>query len=426
MQDCWSVLIQDQTTTFNKSTDRFGLITGPLSIRVQNSITDLLNKAENNDPLHLHESFETGSGMSRTKQRLYSSFACPESLLEKIPVSERFPGEILKRAVFLQFDFEDPNSKRLKEAISVLRTALLSHSTEEAENLWESLLAITSKLRINGGGVDLPSLLDHLRSRYLLSDHPDYSKDWSTLAEWTDYELRVIRSTIGGKVFLPRGATIDALVKALTEKRAVVILGVSGSGKTVATKSFVENQSQRDLVLWIQASSLDCENFTVFESKFRLAYPLKDVLRTVATQTAYLMLAALDRTFSEASFKNLSMLIEAGCLDSAESPWKLVITCQPEEWARVQGQLKSANISVEFTTLPFECPRASWFSGRDTDQLQERLASLLGKVWTSRNGELRRNKVAFDAFKSLLKKLIAIQNSLAFEIQARRVSSQSI
>ena len=106
VQDCWSALIQDQLTTFNKSSDRFGLITGPLPIRVQNSITDLLNKAENNDPLHLHESFERGTGISQAKQRLYSSFACPDSLLEKTHDLTYFPGEILKRALFLQFDFE--------------------------------------------------------------------------------------------------------------------------------------------------------------------------------------------------------------------------------------------------------------------------------------------------------------------------------
>lgn len=112
-----------------------------------------------------------------------------------------------------------------------------------------------------------------------------------------------------------------------------------------------------------------------------------------------------------------------------------------ERWAKTYlVNASSAVRFVEFLSLPAArgiaffglawlneaLEGATWFSGRDRDQLQERLASHLGKLWTSRNEELRRDTVAFDAFKSLLKKLIAIQNPLAFEIQERLVSSQSI
>ena len=112
-----------------------------------------------------------------------------------------------------------------------------------------------------------------------------------------------------------------------------------------------------------------------------------------------------------------------------------------ERWAKTYlVNASSAVRFVEFLSLPAAkgieflglawlneaLVGATWSSGRDRDQLQERLASFLGKLWTSRNEELRRDKVAFDAFKSLLKKLIAIQNPLAFEIQARLVSSRSI
>jgi len=336
----WEQFLHEETTRFNKDRDFLGLITAPLSQGVATKLYDLLNKAHSQDPKDL----PTHLAKPRDVSKLFASFACPKELAKKHGITEESIGELLRCIEVLEFDFERQSSTRLKEAVRNCRDVLISGSLEEANFLWESLLAIASKYRPNGGYLDLRQLVDQLRSRFRLKDYPSHQADWTRLLNQTRDNLTAIPSKIGNKVFLSRNDELKELETAFNKSKVVVIVGPSGCGKTVIAKSWAEKELVSGKVIWWNARSFDLEDFAAFGSKLSLVYSLGEILSAAPDPYAYVIIDGLDRVFSEVAFQNLSVSIHALRLDIEASPWRVLITCQPEEWDRIQTQLSHANV----------------------------------------------------------------------------------
>jgi len=232
----------------------------------------------------------------------------------------------------------------LNEAISGLRDILINGSQREGLNLWRSLCSIASEVKPHSGYLDLTKLHDRLRSQFRIKDHPDYRADWAKLLNKTRDSLMLIQSKIAGRVFLPRDNEQKGLEEALSKSKLVVILGPSGCGKTVIAKSWVEKHLDSSRILWFDAGSLNVEDFDAFESKLSLRYPIREIMNAAPSKLAYVIFDGLDRIFSDSAFRTLSLIIQSCRLDKEDSPWKIIASCQPEEWGRIQIQLSRVNL----------------------------------------------------------------------------------
>jgi hypothetical protein len=353
----WEQFLQEGTTRFDKSRDLLGLIIAPLSPEMDTKLSSLLKKARVQDSKDLPHRLEKAGYVSGKERGLFDSFACPNELAKKQGITKANTGELLKCIIVLQFDFELESSIRLKEAIRYCQDILRSGSLEEAHSLWERLLHIANKYRNGGGCLDLCTFVDLLRSQFRLKGYPVHQADWTRLLNQTEDSLEGIPDKIGNKVFLPRNDEFKALKTAFTKSKAVVIVGPSGCGKTVIAKSLAEKELSNSKIIWWNAGSLDVEDFAAFESKLRLVYPLKELLTAATDPCAYMIIDGLDRVFSEGAFQNLSVLIHTLRLNVDASPWRILITCQPEEWSRIQMRLASVNVlSSEWETIEIKEP----------------------------------------------------------------------
>lgn len=383
----WEQFLHEGTTRFDKSQDLLGLIIAPLLPKLYTKLSSLLVKARVQDSKDLPHRLEEAGYVSGEERRLFNSFACPNELAKKHGITKANTGELLKCIVVPQFDFELESSTRLPEAIRNCRDVLRSGSPEEALFLWKDLLHIAKKYRNYGGYLDLCKLVALLRSSFRLKEYPVHQEDWAHLLNQTDDSLEVIPDKIGDKVFLPRNDEFKALKTAFTKSKAVVIVGPSGCGKTVIAKSWAEKELSNSKIIWWNAGSLDVEDFAAFESKLRLVYPLKELLAAATDPCAYMIIDGLDRVFSEGAFQNLSVLIHTLRLNIDASPWRILITCQPEEWSRIQMQLSSVNVlSSEWETIEIKEPNDGdldpvWgaFPALRRLKLQPQLRSLLFK-----------------------------------------------
>jgi len=347
----WEQVLHEESDQFDEWSDKIGIITAPLSQQLSAQLQQLFSKARAQDPASLMDRLRTKGSASHIQEDLLKSFACPSELASRHPEEKVRTGNFLKHIIVLEFDFENDPSNRHREAVHNCRNSLKSGLLEEANDLWNDLVGIARDYRPLSGYLNLNRVLALLRRKYQFKDYPEYSSDWIRLTELTTVNLSVIPDTIGGSVSLPRQEERDELKERLTISRAVILRGPSGCGKTVLAKLWAAEAAVSSKVLWWDARSLDVHDFQTFERTLALSHPLSEALRIAATPDAFVIVDGLDRVFSEQAFRNLSVLAQALDMNSELSPWRLIVTCQPEEWERIQLQFARANISTSDWSL---------------------------------------------------------------------------
>ena len=345
VRTAWEQYLGEVTSPFVRGRDRFGLITSPLDIDVKTRLEGLLQKARAQDSGELFSRIKEDGYVSKEARSIFESFSCPQDLSEKYSVGEAGVGELLRHLEHFDFDFEHTASSKASEAISILRGVLESASYDEAENLWASLCTIAREMRAQGGQIDLGTLVDTLRKRYRLKDFPDHTSVWEKIKRASREELDLIRDKIADAVAIDRSEIISDIGNKLGQNNPLVLLGDSGSGKTVIEKSIAESKFSSTKVVWVNA-----ENLSIFDD-----IPSWEIFRVIPDQTAFLIIDALDRFYEVSTFKKVALLLKA-CSQNENSPWNVIISCQPEEWSRVQIVLSKLTISPKWEIINIANP----------------------------------------------------------------------
>ncbi len=359
VSQAWELFLHEGTTRFDRNRDLLGLVVSPLPPRLAAQLYELLEWADKQDPEKLPDRLAVPGFGSDVKRRLFDSFACPTELAAKHGVEKRHIGALLRCVQVLPVDFERDPSSQLQAAVQNCRSVLRSGSLEEAQALWERLLIIASEHRPHAGFLDFPRLLGQVRSRFQLKDYPNHQADWASLLARTRQNLATIPDKIGATVSLPRDKEHAALETACNEKKSLLLLGPSGCGKTVIAKAWTEKTLESFKVLWWNAGSFDVQDFSTFERPLNLQHSLQGLLSATPDAQAYMVIDGLDRVFSEPAFQNISVLLHGLGLHSETSPWRILITCQAEEWERIQTQLVRVNApSLAWQILEVKEPHA--------------------------------------------------------------------
>lgn len=347
VRDAWEQYLGEGTTCFNRNKDRLGLITSPLDIETKKKLEDLLGKAREQEPHELSLRVREVGYISKEGRSIFESFSCPQDLTQKHSVNENNIGLLLRCIEHLEFDFEYTSSSKLSEAISILRSALESNNPDEANNLWDSFCTIARGLRSYGGCIDLSLLVGKLRKRYRLKDFPDQSLLWEKIKRMTKEEMYLIPDKIGGTVSIDRYNVISEINDTLAKENVIVVLlGDSGSGKTVIGKNIAESRIDSCKVVWVNAENIS----------FLDALPSWEVFKIVPDKTAILIIDGLDRFYNDSDLKKIALLIKACQQDIEKSPWKIIVSCQPQEWDRVQRQILRLNVSPDWKILDINNP----------------------------------------------------------------------
>lgn len=334
------------SASFKKDSDRIGIITAPLDTETKTKLEDLLNKARNQAPDDLFRRKKEKGYVSEEEKSLFNSFSCPQDLADKYSIDEKNTGELLGCVEHLHFDFEHSSSSKLSEAVSILRDVLKSNSLDEAGNLWETLCNIARETKTQGGYVDLSSLTVKLRKGYRLKDYPTHSVIWEEIKRKTIDEIKLIPDKIAATVSIDRSSEITEIIEKLNKHNVLVLLGESGSGKTVVEKMIADLSLESCKVVWINTENLAFVN----------GLPSWEIFKVIPDDKAYLIIDGIDRFYDDSQFKKVVLLLKACHQDIENSPWKIIISCQPEEWARVQNSLSKLNIRINWEQYELKNP----------------------------------------------------------------------
>ena len=191
------------------------------------------------------------------------------------------------------------------------------------------------------------SLLEELRYQFRLVDRPDHRSDWTRLKELTTASAGYVHDSIGGRVHLPRDQEIKRLTDAIEAAPAVVLLGPSGAGKSAIAKGCTDELvADGGRCLWFEARSFDRVDYAAFEADLKLTHGLSELLTLVPDASALLVLDGLDRLYHAPAFALVASLLSAVKLGHQGSPWHLVVTCQTQEWLRLQESLLRAGVAA--------------------------------------------------------------------------------
>ncbi|MDT7043667.1 hypothetical protein [Candidatus Nitronereus thalassa] len=344
VSSAWEQFLHEGTTEFNRDDDILGIITSPPSQRVYGELSRLLQWARDQDSATLSQHVLQAKIGTNTKRNLFNSFCCPDQLAIKHNITRDQTGELLKCIRIRIFDFEQESSQSEREAVQCCRDSILNSSLEDALKLWEKLQTIARSIRPNAGCLDREKLSHQLRREFELRDFPCYEGDWNRLTLNAREILEGIPDKIGNSVQLQRKKEFVALEHALQKKKIVIFIGPSGSGKSVLAKFLAKEKLKNTKVLWVQAGTLDTAEMYSWEQKLNLTHPFRVLLDSIPNEEAFCVLDGLDRIMTH--FQNVKRLFSSFNFEKTVSPWKLIVTCQPEEWDRIQTELKRANIEA--------------------------------------------------------------------------------
>ncbi len=340
----WRQYLHENTDKFNSDLDYLGLISKPFAQNVRNKLDVLLNYSQKQDSENLNVRLKDDSSLVE----ISSSFNCPADLASKYSVTEKSIGELLSHLLIIDCDFDTSIQTWQNTAFQNCQDTLKSGSPDEARNLWESLLIVSQDYDSSGGGITYIDLINLLRSRFKLKHHPVYDGDWRILEELKNGYLSSIKDTIGKNISIHRNEKIVELKRKTETNSILIIIGVSGIGKTVLAKHFVEDVSTYKTI-WLPASSFLRQDYASFENSLNLSYSLAELINIVPEEHAYFIIDSFEQLRTDEAKRNLRIIIKALKLGNINSPWKLLITYRAEDLSQMYGMLRDSDLPLEFT-----------------------------------------------------------------------------
>lgn len=337
VRSAWEQYTGDTTPVFEKLHDRLGLVTTPLPSKLRKDLNALLSMAQRQSTID--------QIVSIPRQRLFESFACPTDLANKCQIRINEQNHILSNFEFPEFDFESPSSQDKNTAINVSLSLLARPDHAEAIKLWDRLCSIADTYRIDGGSLEFRTLIRQLQG-FQLRVYPLYQHDWEILIEDSKDTLNGIPCTIGD-IHIPRAQLITEFEDFVCNNRYIALLGPSGCGKSAVAKEFAEEQLASQIILWWHASIFnDVPDYAAFESNLGLQHRLRELLPNASSSMPFLIIDGIDQIYKDTAYRALSALIRNLQSQDLDSPWRIVLICQSEEWDRVRKRLAEMNLAT--------------------------------------------------------------------------------
>ncbi|MBW8311260.1 MAG: ATP-binding protein [Rhizobium sp.] len=316
-----------------------------------------------------------------------------ESVREKGPTeraSETETCELIRRLEVLPIELHAADALRENEAIAQCRQLLVTGDLAEAEQLWERLLNMAKRARLEYGTIPLLDAWEQLRTSFALRDHLDYRSDWTILAAYSADQRQRIDTALPNGHVVARAAESAKLREGLRADVVTFVTGESGSGKSALVKHFLDTELPTAAQLWLGPEATAVVLSAVQRGTAGLRHDLRELLRGTSARENVLVLDSaehLDAIALSALMKALSGLAAGGASDRAVH-WRVVVTAQPRGLPQLTaafsghasrlvelGPLSSAEVkeAVEVS------PALSWLTSHESTI--EALTSLKALAW---------------------------------------------
>jgi hypothetical protein len=151
--------------------------------------------------------------------------------------------------------------------------------------------------------------------------------DWQRIARITSLNLEATRDRIA-HIHLPRSSLVTTLKNSLEKARLVILHGDSGSGKSALAGRFTKDLDVKSGVcVFLRGADLESEEIQngIRTSDHKLLFP------SVQSSRAHFVIDGVEACRSEESWMALTALLRGCGIERADSPWRVILSCQTRE-----------------------------------------------------------------------------------------------
>jgi hypothetical protein len=315
------------------------MICPPIAEPQRTIIFNLITKANSNAQNDFYRKINDEGYTSINERKYLNLLECPPDLVSQNKFNSISTHDLLSHLVVSEFDFDLMESKYENQAIESCRELLFDSSVINGKNLWSMICKKANEVR-QQGGINREDLLNYLRKNFEFRDFPEYSSDWEKIRSWTDSELNVIRTKIGGDIQINREKVIDDLEAILDQNNFLAVIGPPGTGKTALSKMTVKKCAASKEILFFNSRSIHSGYFESFASVHQLHHSFEIVMQNGRHNKGIIIIDSLEKLSEETDYLELSKLFHIVHLNEPSCNWKLIITCRDEDWERTQSLLK--------------------------------------------------------------------------------------
>jgi hypothetical protein len=351
LYDLWNQYVGEPQKVFDPSKDYFCIVNSVMPSSISEDLIDLLSCAKKMDSEVFFERVTNDKGgFSITKRKLFKSFYCPAEIASKFKIEDKDTVTMLSRLFFMEFDFEKPNSNSENSIISMVRNVVADPDGKIEIRLYESLCGIGSELAPFSGYLDYRKLINRFAPLFDLKGFPNHSADWQKIHSLSSRSLASIPDLIGRKISLPRTDELNDLKEAVESNQVLFVIGRSGYGKSVLIKKLIERETDmHNNFIWIDTQCLNSGSLSQY---FGLQHNFTELLSHMHKSCSYLVIDGIDRFFKEEDLKKIYEILTQVIVP--DSGWKIIFTCQNDDYSDVIERLYRINIPVKSETYSVE------------------------------------------------------------------------
>lgn len=316
---------------FNRATDGLALVTLGTHPTFEPAWREVKNACSGPDMALAMSRIRSNARQSR----VFNSVQSPGSETDQQTI------ELIRRLHVLPTDLQLAHSEDEARAIARCRGLLASGRNEEAIALWKRLIDVATEVRLRIGTVTVLDLVSMLRSQFRLLHHPDYKRDWKTLADMTtENKVRIETEFSSGHV-VSRTAEEAALRESVADNLVTTVMGESGSGKSALVKAVLDGRYDSWNQVWFRPDELEKALSAARRSALPLQHELSLVLKATVEPQNVLVIDSAERigTSEFVVIRRLLRDILPDDSNETEAAWRVVIVTQTQSWIEDEGTI---------------------------------------------------------------------------------------
>jgi len=310
---------------FDQNSDTLGLVTSSLSGRVARGLRSLLDCARASTGvadmvLRLQLPAYLGKPTHDNYQTILAIFQTLGGLRPTEEEVWRFLTHF--NVVDLDLNIECGVTETLMRSLLVVTAH--DGNPASATATWNELHAIAAAKSGNAASFTVEKIPEHLRQRHDRAS--GYPTGITRLLEDTRVVVEALRTTIGGRVEIPRRELFGQLCQVLENNSVVFVTGEAGSGKSVLAKLAFLLATQGAMGFAFRAESLAGIHINEIFARFGLT------LESLRVQTALhgrkiLWVESLERLMEKDAEQRAAFLDLLRAIKN-EPTWRIIVTCR--------------------------------------------------------------------------------------------------
>ena len=308
---CWQTF---KSPDFNARTDRFGVIIGLYSKRIDEHFQSVLTWARSSANA---KDFLSRVLQARLSNKTQIGFVkLIRTTLDAClgdAVGDDDLWNFLRSMVLLHFDFQKSGSRDYAYVVEILKYALGDQKQEESPRLFAQLAAYSAEANHTAGSFDSDALRGRLLADgFTLRQTPNCKDDIDRLREHAGLVLADIRTDIGGRVLNRLPIVVEAREK-LYSASLLEIIGRPGAGKSAILKALVEShQAEGPAIVLAGDRLIGAVGWNGFARDLRLDRPLREILLAISgSSSPCLFINDVDRITEPGARKAVNDLVRA-------------------------------------------------------------------------------------------------------------------